>query len=1125
MSKKGRLWNSACVCIAAVAVLQQSVLPLYAKERPSYVDKQKEQKVAEASKLGGGNQLTLWYDEPADAGFGEIFASKYSFEWIQDEHGNWIDIGDGWLELGRGDAQNYTDGVNHSKSSTGPDGTWDVTGAVKDGVAWAKHGLPIGNGRMGAMSFGFTGTELVQMNEETLWTGGPGCEDNLAENAVNDADVYGNKNIADPEGNMNSLIDSAFTEYYASLESGDVPSDGLATPFSANNKNGNGVTPATREQEGSYQSFCEMLLDFNHEDVTDYARSLNLDTAISRVSYTYNNVDYQRDMFASYPDNVIVYKVSATENGKVSFTLHPEIPQKEAGQGRYNATYTEGTNRYGKEGSVVAQDDTITMSGSLKHNGMKFAGKFKVVADGGTMDAANDENYALASNPKDNGSITVTGANEAYIIVSLATDYVSDFDKDYSTGETLAQLCDRVGGVVDTAAAKGYDKLLADHEADYQELFDRVSLDIGGTFPDSTPTDELMKTYRATYKSDDADKDYNKYLETLYYQYGRYLLIASSREGSLPANLQGVWNDSDAPAWWSDYHTNINVQMNYWLAESTNLAETATALVDYANALRKPGRLSLAKTYGIGYDEDASKIDLDTEDGFVFFCNTTARGFTGNINSTASFTQTATAFLGQNLYDYYAFTKDKEYLRDNIYPYLREASLTYLQTLEPGRTESDKEQLFVAPSFSSEQGPWTVGTYFDQQLVWQLFHDTIQAMEDLGIEEVEITAQDGDTSYLENDGKLLYALRDAIERLNPVEIGNAGQIKEWQQEYNYVRTKNGSSLTGAQGDAHRHISSLAALYPGNYITKDDKELIEAAKVVLTNRTDTSTGWGLAHRLNLWARTGDGNHSYRLVNSLIGTCTYDNLFDTHAPFQIDGNFGGTAGITEMLIQSQDGKVELLPALPDAWASGSYEGLVARGNFEVDVQWTDKKAQRVKVTSNAGETLVLSGIDAKNVTDAEGNNVAYTKDAGGNYVVDTEKGETYVFTVEAYAEPTEPSKPTESDKPTEPAEPTEPSKPTESDKPTEPVVPTEPGKPTEPSPTDIPGDEKFEQGDVNKDAKVNLTDVRLVLRAVLKIDELDEDAFALADMDGDENVDLGDAYAILKKALHVDVAGAS
>ena len=280
-------------------------------------------------------------------------------------------------------------------------------------------------------------------------------------------------------------------------------------------------------------------------------------------------------MFASYPDDVMVYKVSASEGGKVSFKLHPEIPNKEIYTGRYNGTANNGANKYGKNGNIIAEGDTISVTGSLKHNGMKFAAQFKVIPTGGTMEAT----CSLGQTEVLDGAITVTGADSAYIIVSLKTDYVNDFDKDYCTGESLEEMTAALEEKVENAASLGYDKLYQRHLEDYKGLFDRVNIDIGGEMPDK-PTDDLLKYYKTYYIKGSSDI---KYLETLYYQYGRYLLIASSRDNSLPANLQGVWNDTDAPAWNSDYHTNINLQMNYWLAESTNLAETATAMIDYVN--------------------------------------------------------------------------------------------------------------------------------------------------------------------------------------------------------------------------------------------------------------------------------------------------------------------------------------------------------------------------------------------------------------------------------------------------------------------------------------------------------------------------------------------------------------
>ena len=791
---------------------------------------------------------------------------------------------------------------------------------------WEQEALPIGNGYMGAMVFGKTDTERLQLNEKTLWTGGPRSSVRSGTNA----DKYGNANVEDPAETMRRLVDSAFNNFYSGSKTSVAPKAYL---------------PNNRDALGNYQNFAETYIDFNHADATEYRRYLDLNTAVAGVSYVSDGVKYTREMFANYPDNVMVYRISASESGALNFTLRPVIPHMTS-----NASGNFKKELMGKTGTVTAEGDTVTLKGSLKSNGMLFEGQYKVVPDGGSMSANGSS-----------GSITVSDADGAYIIIALGTSYVNDYSADYVGEDPHENVTERIAA----AAELGYEKLYDNHVSDYRELFDRVVLDLGEEFPDGVTTDKLMSDYRNGNRS--------RYLETLYFQFGRYLLISSSRDGSLPANLQGVWNESETPSWQSDYHTNINLQMNYWPAMSTNLAETMTPLVDFVDSLRVPGRVTFENTWGI------KPKDGETESGFVVNSSCGPMGYTGNINSNASFAVTGAAFIGQNLYDYYAFGQDREYLGSRIYPILKEMCNTYVKILEPGRTAADKDKLYVAPSFSPEQGPWTVGAYFDQQLVYQLFKDTTAAAEVLGV-----------------DGEFSAMLEELMQRLDPVEIGASGQIKEWQQEDEYGKWSDGTWM-GRDNGKHRHISQLVALYPGNIITAEDEELMNAAKVTLTKRGDEATGWSMGHKLNLWARTGDGNHAYKLLTNLISDGTYDNLFDTHPPFQIDGNFGGTAGIAEMLLQSQTGVISVLPALPDEWKSGSFSGLVARGNFETDVSWVNGEPIEMKITSRAGNVLKLSAGNVRAIKNLEGEKLTYTE-SDGVISLDTVKGETY--TVETF-----------------------------------------------------------------------------------------------------------------------------
>ena len=807
---------------------------------------------------------------------------------------------------------------------------------------WKRWALPLGNGHMGAMVFGRTGTERIQMNEKTLWSGGTGGADNEPDGsyATKDplSDAYGNVDAAG-SGAMDKYINYLFDQLYNGATSSNGPAE------SGEMK----ILPNNRDALGDYQNFAEMYMDYNHEIVTDYSRELDLRTATSAVSYTCEDTVYTREMFANYPSNVMVYRVSSDKKGGVDLTLRPEIPDLGTTSGPRNKTLT-------KTGTVVADETakTITMDGQIVNNGMKFAGKFLVENVGGTVTADNAE----ASGAK--GKLTITGADSVVIYVTLATNYKNVFpdyrqeDEDYAMKNVVQRL--------EAAAKKGYEKLYEEHLADYQELFSRVELDLGGTYDPAVTTDQLLNDW----KTASASGTQNHYLEELYYQYGRYMTITASRSDTLPSNLQGVWNDRAFPDWQSDYHTNINLQMNYWPVFVTDLAEIGESLIDYIDSLREPGTLTATKLFG-------------TEDVWMVNCSANALGFTGNINSNASMASTASAFILQNVYDYYQYTGDKGILEKQIYPIMKNACEFFLKVLQKGRTDSDADKLFMAPSFSSEHGPWTIGAYFDQQLIYLLFADTLEAAGELGL----------DDAFTEQ-------LEETMVRLYPLAIGESGQVKEWQQEGAYNRYKSSPS-TKIGDDAHRHNSQLMMLHPGNQITTETPEWMDAARKTLTLRGDGATGWSMGQKLNMWARLQDGNHAYTLFKNLMKNGTFTNLFDFHTPdiFQIDGNYGATAGISEMLMQSHAGYVSILPALPDDWASGSVKGLIAEGNFQVDLAWADKKVTELAITSrNGGPLSVKCGVIGSIVDTATGETVTdTTQEANGAVSFATVKGHTY------------------------------------------------------------------------------------------------------------------------------------
>ena len=681
-----------------------------------------------------------------------------------------------------------------------------------------------------------------------------------------------------------------------------------------------------------WDSFAELYIDLGHKDAGGYSRDLSLNDGTAHVTYRAGNVDYSREYFASYPDKIAVVRLTASESGAVSFTLRPEIPYLQD----YCAEPGDGG---GKRGTVtVTGDDTLTLSGEMPYYGILFEGQFRVRHQGGRLEAKDGGNGVGAS-------LTLTGADSAEILIAVGTNY--ELSSRVFTEADPAKKLDgtrppheKVTKAMDAAKRLDYTALRARHTADYKALFDRVKIDLGG-FPPDCSTDELLEMYRSIRRGGAA-----RYLEELYFQYGRYLLISSSRPGTLPANLQGTWNCYNGAPWGGGYFHNINVQMNYWPAFTCDLAECFDAYAAYNAAYTEA-----AKNNADAYMEKLfpEKLDESGKNGCVGAYVTTPYRIpqydpVGNSSGPAFGALTAMLF-----WDRYAFTGDEQFLRDRAYPFLYDTAVF----LEKNLTERDGA-LLCAYSASPEQeqdGAYyqTVGCAFDQQLIWELFSETIQAAAILG----------------ENNDPLILRLREEIDRLEPVLIGADGQIKEFREETRY----------GEIGEArHRHISQLFGLFPGTLIDRGTPEWLQAAKTTLDLRGDRSTGWAMAHRLCCRARTGDGERAFKLLKTLLSTGTYDNLWDAHPPFQIDGNFGGTAGIAEMLLQSDAGYLDLLPAVPSVWSEGSFSGLVGRGNFAVALAWKNGAVTEASITARAGgECGVRVGDRTFTLTNAEGRQI--------------------------------------------------------------------------------------------------------------------------------------------------------
>ena len=725
---------------------------------------------------------------------------------------------------------------------------------------WEHTSLPLGNGSIGANILGSIATERFTFNEKSLWRGGPNT-------SAGTADYW---NVNKPSANVLKDIRQAFAQE-------DTERATQLTQENFNSEVPYDPEPGKPFRFGSYTSCGEFTIStgISEEQIQRYARTLSLDSALATVSFYDNGTNYRREYFISYPHQVMVARFTADQKESQSLVL----------------AYAPNPLSHGK---YKRQKQEICFNGKLDNNQMRYTVRVKAISKGGKIWTDKQ------------GRIHVEKANEVMFLIAADTDYKMNFNPDFSNPRTYVSVnpTESTQQWMETASKLSFEELKQSHYQDYVSLFNRSTLRLNPrweTEAENLPTPQRLARYRT------GAPDYG--LESLYYQFGRYLLIASSRPGNLPANLQGIWHNNVDGPWRVDYHNNINIQMNYWPACPTNLTECELPLIDFIRTLVKSGEKTAQAYFGAR--------------GWTTSISSNIFGFTTPLSSKDmawNFSPVAGPWLATHAWNYYDYTRDLNFLKSIGYDLLKSSAQFAVDYLwhKPDGTYT------AAPSTSPEHGPIDEGATFSHAVIREVLLDAIEA-----------------SKILNTDEKERKEWKEVLRKLTPYQIGRYGQLMEWSKDIDDPQ------------DSHRHVNHLFGLHPGHTISPIiTPELAKAARVVLEHRGDGATGWSMGWKLNLWARLQDGNRAYTLYSNLLKNGTNENLWDSHPPFQIDGNFGGTAGVTEMLLQSHAGFIQLLPALPDVWHEGCLTGTRARGNFTLDIHWHDNNLTKVIVRSGSG-----------------------------------------------------------------------------------------------------------------------------------------------------------------------------